>query len=392
MRWADHDEHAALFDLGEAAVQQLTRAPGDLQTGEVHHWQHTVMAHRVASLGRHLDAVLMLTLRDYYGPALALTRTSLEHVAIDQLVFLADKYVQEVTGVTDEVWDQWQKARDAGEDWTQDITTWDRPKNKDKAVLVREGIPVRSESGETEYLLSYFYRLMENYRPFAPRPNDVERLDNGLDDLDVTRRHAAANKADYQLHLRWPSIKRNLQLNGLADEFALEQLETHYRFLSAFTHPITDTRGLLYGRNEWSIPRYDHYSSELCLLYVIVLASWELQNFTDMSRRPPTVTLAHADEVETLQDSLRRASAHFWFVGGTPHAYDRFQARNQASWKAHRAAGREGPVPRVDVADDDIGYYTNPLERLVDMHGSTWEYSTGFGYESPWPREDARFR
>jgi hypothetical protein len=164
VNWRGREEHAALMAVIEPSLARLAALPDGLQHSDVHHFQHTVMAHRAAALGRHLQGVLTLTLQDNYAPALALARTSLEHVAIDQLVFLADQYVHEET-VTDEVWEAWQAAREHGANWTKDITRWDRRKNT--AVLVMRGIPVLSESGETEYLLSRYYRILERYQPFA---------------------------------------------------------------------------------------------------------------------------------------------------------------------------------------------------------------------------------
>jgi hypothetical protein len=365
----------------------LAAAPDSLRHGELHHFQHTVMAHRVAALGRHLEGVLALTLQDNYAPALALARTCLEHAAIDALVLLADKYVHMET-VTDEVWDAWLAARERGEDWTRDITSWERRKNN--AVLVMQGLPVRSESGETQYLLSRYYNLLERYQPFAPRPSDTERLDDGLGDIDVRQRHAASNKAVYDLHLRWPSIKRSLEVNSLADAFALEQLDTHYRFLSAFTHPTTDTRELVYGRNQWTVPFYDHYTSELCLLYIAALAAWELRTLLAMSQRKPTVGIDGQHEIEALRFALERASSHLWFLGQGPSDYDRFQARNKAAWKGR--SGDNGWRERLhvpDVPDAEVGYYLNPLERLIAMHRSTQEMTTGLAYDSPWRRQDA---
>jgi hypothetical protein len=210
--------------------------------------------------------------------------------------------------------------------------------------------------------------------------------------VEARRRHAASNKAVYDQHLKWPSIKRSLEVNAFADALALEQLETHFRFLSAFTHPNTDTRGLLYGRNEWSVPCYDHYTSELCLLYVAVLASWEFRNVIAMSKRTPTVGIADEQDLHELQHSLEQSSGHFWFVGQKPSAYDRFQARNKAAWKQHRTVGWGERIPIPDLNDEEVGYYSDPLQRLVNLHGSTQELSTGLVYQSPWPRDDARFR
>jgi hypothetical protein len=41
---------------------------------------------------------------------------------------------------------------------------------------------------------------------------------------------------------------------------------------------------------------------------------------------------------------------------------------------------------------DGVSYPSDPLRRLVALHGSTHEMMTGLVYVSPWPRDDARFR
>jgi hypothetical protein len=72
-----------------------------------------------------------------------------------------------------------------------------------------------------------------------------------------------------------------LALNGFADEQTINRLDVHYRYLSAFVHPLSDVDRLLYGRNAIGIPRYDHYTSELILLYTIAFAVGELRNHRD---------------------------------------------------------------------------------------------------------------
>lgn len=72
----------------------------------------------------------------------------------------------------------------------------------------------------------------------------------------------------------------NLKGNRLVDEVDAGRLAAHYRFLSGYAHPVVDHRRELYGRQAlpgW--PKYDHYSSELVLLYAITLGALELTNF-----------------------------------------------------------------------------------------------------------------
>jgi hypothetical protein len=61
------------------------------------------------------------------------------------------------------------------------------------------------------------------------------------------------------------------------------------------------------------------------------------------------------------------------------------------------ATGGEGILraDRVDLAIsryEEIGYARNPLARIIQMHNGFTELPTGITYQSPWQREDARFR
>jgi hypothetical protein len=51
--------------------------------------------------------------------------------------------------------------------------------------------------------------------------------------------------------------------------------------------------------------------------------------------------------------------------------------------------------PEVDPAqlpDVRIRYYSDPMERLVRLHSSFREYTTGLVFHSAFERQDARFR
>jgi hypothetical protein len=107
--------------------------------------------------------------------------------------------------------------------------------------------------------------------------------------------------------------------NSVVDSSAIRKLEAHYRFLSAFVHPYTNVASLLYGRNVWNWPAYDHYSSKLALLYVVVLAVEELRAFVAMSRRPPLVGIDGVNEITALCDEAWQASSRLWFQGRNPN-------------------------------------------------------------------------
>ena len=51
-------------------------------------------------------------------------------------------------------------------------------------------------------------------------------------------------------------------------------------------------------------------------------------------------------------------------------------------------------VPRIDPASLKLEqiHYEDPLKRVIDLHSSYHEFTTDTWYQSPWPRDDARFR
>jgi hypothetical protein len=66
----------------------------------------------------------------------------------------------------------------------------------------------------------------------------------------------------------------------------MTRIDVHHRFLSSYVHPISDRQAATYGRNQpW--PRYDHYSSELIMLYAITLAVREIRSFIAMCGMKP---------------------------------------------------------------------------------------------------------
>jgi hypothetical protein len=137
-------------------------------------------------------------------------------------------------------------------------------------------------------------------------------------------------------------------------------------------------------------PKYDHYSSELTLLYAITLGATELRNFVPALHSRPGTTVRRPDEVEGVLDLVEAAASHFWFLGANPHSFDVWRARNDASFRLQSAGGQH--AVSSEPAPSDVAYPADPLRRLIDMHGSAQELMTGLTYQSPWPHQDPRFR
>jgi hypothetical protein len=147
----------------------------------------------------------------------------------------------------------------------------------------------------------------------------------------------------------------------------------------------------MYGSHanfDW--PVYDHYSSELVLLYAIALGVLEARNFLESVAGWSDISITDVEQVTAALDGAEALIGHFWFLGAKPHAYDIWKARNEVSFRMLRD-GRLSALP-PEPAPRDVPYPRDPLRRLIAMHASTSEIMTGLAYTSPWPRRDAHFR
>lgn len=386
--WPGLTEHAGLLASASALADDLMRLETSLVRGDVQHIIHTDFASRARSLALTLRATQDLVAQDLYAPALALCRVALEHHVIDALIMLGSTYVQRFKSVSEERFEEWEAERAAGHPDFEGIVSLARNKKGDVRV-VRKGL--RSDSGDQVLAIHYF--LMQQYSPFMGTPGQHAAADDGFLSEDERRINAQENRAKYEVYLRWSSLVESLRVNGLASETALSRLEVHYRFLSAFVHPATDLSNLVYGRNTQDWPRYDHYSSELVLLYANVIAVRELRIFQQMAARPPTVKLAGCDVVEERCELSERRTSHFWFIDQRPTPYDFAVAANTRTFRMRSDKDwTTPPVQPSDLAEDELPYYQNALKRLVGLHGSFNELTTGVGYLAPWHRDDAHLR
>jgi hypothetical protein len=158
-------------------------------------------------------------------------------------------------------------------------------------------------------------------------------------------------------------------------------------FLSAYAHPVSKHAPEAI-RGSRDLHSYDHYASELVLLYVVAFAIRELEAFRRMADREPAVEVRDwEDDVVPVLLSARERAAHLWFVGDNPPQFDREEV---ATYRNRRDRVPQ-PVTSEQVQaipDDEVGYYENPLRRLKEMHRATRGYPWLL-YQSPWPRADA---
>jgi hypothetical protein len=382
------DEHATLASVWDGVRRILEGMPTSLRFVDVHYVEVSDKAQRVKSLGVHLEGAVSLMRSERYESAFALLRTCLEHVIVDWLVFQGRTFVKRFSSVSEETWQQWQDARADGAEWTRTIQDWHRTK-KGHVRIVHEGIFSEPDEDGRRQQLSIYYFLLEQYRPTVGPPG--RQVDDGLIGRDELRQMAMENHAIWEVYLTWSSLLTNLRENQLVDAEDAGRLAVHYRFLSGYAHPVADQRRETYGRDTglgW--PRFDHYSSELILLYAITLGTHEIRNFLASLRERPDVAITDLDGLGRALGAAEDAASHFWFLGLNPHAYDVWKTRNEIAFRAFRA--ENALVVPPEPAPEDVAYPPDPLRRLIAMHSSTQEMTTGLAYISPWERRDARLR
>lgn len=141
----------------------------------------------------------------------------------------------------------------------------------------------------------------------------------------------------------------------------------------------------------YSTPCPRHCASEWVLRYVIVLTAAEIEIYGRMARRDPPLLLRDWEEVKTEVREAQAAASYFWFLSGGPEMFDRIDTAHPppGNWKPKWGRPRVNPAAIKTVR---VRYYRNPLGRLVKLHQSYQELSTGLVYRSPFERRDAQRR
>jgi hypothetical protein len=385
------DDHGTLPAHAERMLQRLEGLERLSVHGETQHMQHVDHARRGRQLADHLRAVLILNDACRYPSALVVVRAALEHHLMDRLIFLANRSVETVTGVKRTDMPEWDaKLGTVQASGNSDIARWWWDNHG--LHIVRRGYhSTRSKKGRGQTISPYYFRVGD-FDPFTSGKKHAARLARPFRNRADSEAWAAEALAEWYRYFTHEQVLLALRVNRLLPGIEAVQVDVHYGFLSGFAHPSSRGYQAVYGRDfPDRMGRFDHYSSELALLYVITIAAAELDIFARMTRRAPRLGLSRWADVEAEIRAARLASEHFWFLRGEPTMYDRMDT-------VHTPPGRSVPKwgrPRVDPATIKSGrvrYYSDPLDRLVKLHASYQEMSTGLSYRSPFERLDARNR
>jgi hypothetical protein len=393
-------DHGALLTSAQSLLSDIREFRGRFRETRESHAIHYDFVDRALSLEGYLSSSLSLAFVGSYMPAFALLRSALEHQLVDQLLFLARRYKRRASDVERTDFDKLHQNWKAGTPGTETITRlrWISKATAPKGTfeIVRTGVHMEGgKKGRSARALSIYYGLLKEYDPFVGSPDDQRFLVREYGPLADHKKHAEEQRRIYYGDLKWEEIKSNLRLNRMFTETRLRQLNVHYRFLSACVHPWPAATNLVYGRARPRRRGYDHYASELLLLYIVEIAAAELTALGKMATRTPRLKLAHWRTVVADIKTAKAATAYFWYPGGQPHDFDRVKEANARMWYATKDLPTQFPPKRItkpdQLKDDQIGYYRNPFRRVIQMHIQGQELM-GFTYVSLWPRADAQQR
>jgi hypothetical protein len=379
------DEHEALFVIAQAVIDKLADLPQALAGSPWAH--HHGYAKRAEWLGEHLEAAIVLAMRQRYASSLAVLRTALEQSCIDELLLLADRY-RETIPADEQTFRQLEAEWKRGEaDWTKSVVDL---KHDNKTVrLVRTGHPILSPDHST---------VVEHLSPYAPAvdqhdamlgPPDVQDdLAGAFSNPERLKEWAIRNRSTYRRFLRWSAITDNLQLNELMSDHQALELETHYRFLSTFTHATTAGYRALDRQRRFPGAQslHEHLLGELVLLYVAAIGATELRSFTTYVDARPELELTTRSDVQRVVSAAVQTAGYFWFPRlGSPVAYDFFVEANRRAYPNGRFERDEHAPRPEEIPGTDVSYYANPLGRLEQLHTGGAEVATGYSHSSLWP-------
>jgi hypothetical protein len=351
------------------------------------HMQHLDHVKRARQLADHLRGVLALSDARRYPSALVVVRAALEHHLMDRLIFLANRHVEMYGGVTKDTLAAEEAKLAALQATRPDLERWwwdDSGMN----VVWRGFHGKRSMKGRGQTISPYYFRI-DDFDPFTGGKTHAAEVASPFWRKAHREEWAAQSLAMWRRYFVHDRVLKALDVNHLLPGRLRMQVDIHYGFLSGYAHPSKKGYETFHGLNHPDrLGQFDHYGSEIALLYVITLAAAEVDIFMRMCRRAPRLGLRGWDDIATEVRDARLAASHFWFLGGEPQVLDRLDT-------VHTPAGGDPKWGRPSrdwrkIRDRDVQYYADPLDRLVRLHHGWSEMSSGLVYNSPFQRNDGR--
>jgi hypothetical protein len=385
-----HGDLPAHVDVLLGRLAGLRRLFAPAKVGHVQHMQH---AERARNLADHLQGILVLSSARHYAATFVLARTALEHHLLDRLVFLANRWIVVNDGIkaADALAEEARLAALKAGPRPDIVRWWYEAKSGSMHVIVR-GRYREGHIGRGWTLSPYYFRI-DQYDPFTVQKSMQGKVATAFQDPESVEAWAAKSAATWSRHFKYRNLRKNLDINQLLRPRLGVQVDVHYAFLSAYVHGAKKAHELVYGHNiPNNVGDFDHFASELALLYVVVIAAAELDVFGRMAQRSPRLPLHDWLVVKSEVAAARAASGHLWFLSDEPHTYDRIHELDTRTTRPRPGVPFVLPArPDPSTLDpSEVRYYVNPLDRLVKLHHSYHELMTGQVYQSPFDRPDIR--
>jgi hypothetical protein len=333
-------EHGHLISLIEKLIEAIISLPDDVQWGETSYMEDMEILNFVRIQTLSLQNARDNALEGYYRDTFHLIRMIFEAYFILRLISMCDKYPFRI------------KIRRGAHD-----PSFEHAKNR----TIREAQRVFGSRLVRTY--------MENRNTLVVVLHGIPVVDDQGQDTGVL-------------------VPYNLCLNGVLNKKLSTRVLVHYNFLSNFSHSTSDSISLVSRHRITEIKPgglsiiYNHYSSELALLYICHLLSMHLQHAMSYLRWR-SIKLRNKKTYQSLCRKVEDDFGYFWFIFNKPHQYDRYtQANRKCNYR------RQIFYRPEDIRMGDVRYYEDPLNRLKQLHQSQNELTSHNSYISPFPRND----
>ena len=402
-------EHDELIRLIDKLIMTLKRFPNDVQWGDSQWLQDLEILDYIRIQTLSLQNAKKIVMQGYYRDSYHLIRMIFEGYFTLRLITTCDLYplrVKVARGKSDP------SLNDAKKRVSEEIkrklgSRLVKIYEEDNKTLVAilHGVPIIDDTGKETGVVIPYYGAWRNFRPVEYHLRR-ETLQDKFPTLrfltgewaGVPRRKMIKKLNEnygllYKYFLTFDRILENLCLNDVLNKKTATRVLVHYNFLSNFSHCTSDSIGLISRRRFTQVSSnglenvYDHYFSELALLYTCHLLAMHLEHAIYYFIKWRRLGLKREHKVyRQICKETERQFGYFWFIFNKPHQYDKYSDANRKSNYRKKIFYRP-----EDVASSHVRYYDNPLTRLKRLHCSQRELITGNVYISPFHRDDALF-
>ncbi|MDD2666347.1 MAG: DUF5677 domain-containing protein [Methanocellales archaeon] len=393
------EEHKELLDDVFSGLELSEKLSSKIRFGEVSYSYESDLIDIFHEQLKMFHSIVCLTLKGNYTEGFILTRSVFESYFTFLLMLKGTKYKisYKIKTSTEknkkDIYDKFVEDIKGAQARGEKLHILDiKPSGNDyKSIIVTyEGIFGVDNKSK---LIPVYYFVFIEYDPQSAFINGIPPIRDGTYLPDIAQKSHEHYKRLYRDFIKFDKVREALKLNNLISVEEDNATQVHYNFLSNFTHITNEGLHKIFWQRRRNIGSYsvsiidnlselyfyDHYLSELCLLYVLKINQYYLRSLVDyFANRYEIKDLA---KFEDYFAKLNRYYDYFWFIFEKHWKYDEWDYETIKA--SHQ---RKGIKP-----DEKIPYYRDPLQRLINLHRSTIEGTTGLVYESPFPRKNAKF-